>query len=319
MPVSFPIKGLHHVTATTDAAGPDFYFYTSILGLRLVKQTVNFDDPKVYHLYYGDREGNPGSIMTTFPYQGHGVRKGIAGTGQVACTAFSVPAGALSFWMKRLQSHRIPYERRDVFGEDRIHFMDPAGLQLALVTASEEERTPWTAAGIATEVAIRGLHSVQLSLNGLSPSLQFLEEEFAAKQLSAEGHIIRLALEEGFPGQLIDLIDHTGLERAHGGWGTVHHVAFQVADLEALQAYRKRLREDLKFNVTEIKDRKYFQSIYFRMPGKVLFEIATRVPGFNRDEAMEHLGEKLMLPDWAEPERTKIMQQLPPLRGIGQT
>lgn len=308
------IKGIHHLTATAGQAPKDYHFYTQVLGLRLVKQTVNFDDPHVYHFYYGDEIGRPGTIMTTFPYAGRGVRRGTRGTGQVAVTAFSVPSGSLDFWQKRLMTYAVPYIQENWMEQLTLRILDPSGLELALVGNDEDDREPWTAGGVPVEAAIRGLHSVRLSIDAPQDSFEFLRTEMGMMPLASIGNVHRYAMGEGYPGELLDVIDHTGYARGYGGLGTLHHVAFRIADATALGQLRHRLAEELSFSVTEIKDRKYFQSIYFRMPGKVLFEMATEAPGFSLDEPVDQLGHHLMLPEWAEKNRSQIEEELPAFR-----
>lgn len=302
------------MTATVNDAQEDYDFYTHLLGLRLVKKTVNFDNNQVYHFYYGNAQGDPGTIMTTFPYKGQGVRMGAKGTGQVAVTAFSVPAGALGFWESRLQEAGVSTEVSVRFGQTVLSFPDPSGLDLELIFNDEDDRGPWLTDALDTSVALRGIHSVTLSIAETASTFQFLEQEFGLRSLGTEGNITRYAAtEDAVPGNLVDIRDDSGLDRGHNGIGTVHHVAWRVESDDALLAIRRRLTEDLGFRVTDVKDRNYFHSIYFRMPGHVLFEIATIPPGFMIDEPLEQLGEDLKLPEWEEVNRTQIEAVLPAL------
>ncbi len=305
------ILGLHHVTATTEEAKPDFRFYTEVLGLHLVKKTVNFDDPKVYHFYYAQQSGTPGTVFTTFPYAGQGIRKGTPGHGQVYATAFSVPTGSLNFWEERLSHYRVATKRSQWLGQSGIQFSDPCGLQLVLQESADDLRRPWLQAGIAAPFAIRGLAAVILRVPDLEAAVSFLVEEMGFTVQLEEGLQALLSVGKGGAGKELVLWQDPTTEKGKGGMGTVHHVAFQVETLEELRQMRHRIAGELGIKTTEIKDRKYFQSIYFRFPGGVLFEIATSAPGFTVDEPEQNLGEKLMLPDWAEQDRTTIEAQLP--------
>lgn len=315
MDVNTLIKGLHHVTATVNDAKKDFDFYTKILGLRLVKQTVNFDNNQVYHFYYGNELGSPGTIMTTFPYKGQQVRQGIPGTGQVAVTAFSIPMDAFDFWEKRLASFKIDFQKSQRFGQDLLSFEDPAGLQLELIGANQDERNPWTNSEITAAVAIRGFYSVTLSIAEQHPTVEFMTTVFGFTIAKSDGNYTRLYGNDGnFAGNYVDLRHDPDTPRGQNGIGTVHHVAWRVANDDALAAMRQYLVEDLGFKVTDFKDRNYFHSIYFRMPGHVLFEIATIPPGFTIDETVDNLGQRLKLPEWEETNRIQIENVLPKFR-----
>ena len=305
------IKGIHHVTATVNDAQEDFDFYTKLLGLRLVKKTVNFDNNQVYHFYYGNEAGNPGTIMTTFPYKGHNVRKGINGTGQVAVTAFSIPTDAIQFWKDRLEQAMVKVEQSMRFGNPILSFKDPSGLFLELVGNEGDVRVPWVTTAITEDVAIRGFYNVTLSIAEVGPTFDFLMEEFGFQKVGTEDHITRFAAQEGKAGQLVDIRDDSDKEQGKNGIGTVHHIAWRVESDAHLLEMRRHLVEDLGFKVTDVKDRNYFHSIYFRMPGKVLFEIATIPPGFTVDEGIDELGKELKLPEWEENNRTQIESVLP--------
>lgn len=312
MKIQALIKGLHHVTATVDDAHEDYQFYTQVLGLRLVKKTVNFDNNQVYHFYYGNQLGTPGTIMTTFPYKGQGVRKGALGTGQVHITSFSVPSTALDFWKDRLTSQGIIWEAKDRFGKATIQFDDPSGLILALVSDDEDGRTPWVTSEINQAVGIRGIHSVTLLVYELAPTLEFLENTLGARKIMQNGeNELLYAIGEAGAGQYLGIIRDEKAPMGKNGIGTVHHVAWRVESEEALQALRTHLVETLQMNVTEVKDRNYFRSIYFRIPSNVLFEVATIPPGFTIDESEEDLGKALKLPAWEEANRADIEQVLP--------
>jgi glyoxalase family protein len=300
------ILSLHHVTATVDQAQPDLDFCVGTLGLRLVKKTVNFDNHHVYHFYYGDQHGTPGTIWTTFPYHGRGVRTGIKGAGQITVTSFSVPPGSLEFWTQRLQDRGItvtPAEPR--FGEESIIATDPSGLLIELVATNRDTRAPWSGGGIDPDLAVRGLHSVGMTLHAPDPTVEFLAEWLGFSVSGRSADRVRLAVHGGGPGRQIDLIVNASAPAALNGIGTVHHVAVAIDDDGA----QRELREALiarGIRVTPVMDRQYFQSIYFREPGGVLFEVATTHPGFAVDEPLDELGRALKLPPWEEPNRGEI-------------
>ncbi len=305
------IKGIHHVTATVNDAQEDYDFYTQLLGLRLVKKTVNFDNNRVYHFYYGNEEGTPGTIMTTFPYKGQGVRQGATGTGQVAVTSFSAPADSLPFWKERLEKAGVVVVELSRFGQSTLRFEDPSGLILEIVGNDEDWRQPWYTKEVSEEAAIRGFYTVTLSVAEAGPAFDFLTEEFGFEQLGTERQTTRFAVQGGGPGRYVDVRVDEGGEPGKNGIGTVHHVAWRIESDEDQLRMRKHLADELGLRVTEVKDRKYFHSIYFRMPGGVLFEIATIPPGFGVDEPVEKLGRSLKLPEWEEPKRAEIEKGLP--------
>ena len=314
-----PILGLHHVTATVDDAQDDLDFCLDGLGLRLVKKTVNFDNHHVYHFYYGDREGTPGTIWTTFPYQDRGVANGRKGAGQVTVTSFSVPHGSLDFWRTRLGARAIAVT--DVaarFGETVIRFADRSGLTFELIAAAHDGRTPWVADGVEAAAAIRGLHSVTLVVRDAAKTVELMTSLLDYTVVDEMDSRIRLAVNGGGPGKTIDVAHHRDAEAAINGLGTVHHVAMAVGSADE----QLRLREELiqyGCKVTEVRDRCYFQSIYFREPGGVLFEVATVQPGFSADEEEASLGRDLKLPPWEEPHRADIEAALVPIQYRGQT
>jgi glyoxalase family protein len=313
-----PILGLHHVTATVDDAQDDLDFCQDGLGLRLVKKTVNFDNHHVYHFYYGDRQGAPGTIWTTFPYKDRGVANGRKGAGQVTVTSFSAPHGSLDFWRARLGTRAVAVT--DVaarFGEPVIRFADRSGLTFELIAAARDERTPWVADDFDAEAAIRGLHSVTLVVRDAAKTVELMTSLLDYTVVDEMDSRIRLAVNGGGPGKTIDVAYHADAEPAVNGLGTVHHVAMAVATAEE----QRRLREELLrygCKVTEVRDRCYFQSIYFREPGGVLFEVATVQPGFAADEDVSSLGRDLKLPPWEEPHRADIESRLVPIRYRGQ-
>ena len=306
-----PILGLHHVTATVDDAQTDLDFCVDLLGMRLVKKTVNFDNHDVYHFYYGTERGVPGTIWTTFPYKGKGVRTGVKGAGQVVTTSFSVPASSLGFWQRRLQERGV--QTREVsgrFGEDALQFPDPSGLWFELVGSDRDGRTPWTGAGIEAASAIRGLHSVTMTVRSLGATRELMTELLGYKVLDESAGRTRFAAGGDSPGHTIDVVLDPEAETAVNGVGTVHHVAMAIStDEEQIRLREELLRLGLR--VTEVRDRCYFQSIYFREPGGVLFEVATIQPGFTVDEDVASLGRGLKLPPWEEPNRPSIEAHLP--------
>lgn len=303
--MAHPILGLHHVTATVDRAQDDLDFCVGALGLRLVKKTVNFDNRHVYHFYYGNERGAPGTIWTTFPYHGRNVRVGTKGAGQVTVTSFSVPSDALQFWAGRLQERGMTVrEGRTPFGEESLHVTDPSGLAIDLLGAGRDPRTAW-ASGVPAGAAIRGVHSVTLTVHEPGPTVEFMRQVLGFSTIDeAEGRI-RMGVAGGEPGRMVDIAHDPSLARAANGLGTVHHVAFAIATPEEQLLVRAELIER-GFDVTDVMDRQYFQSIYFREPGGVLFEVATVQPGFTLDESIERLGQELKLPPWEEPSRGLI-------------
>jgi glyoxalase family protein len=308
-----PILSLHHVTATVDDAQPDLDFFRDALGLRLVKRTVNFDNHNVYHFYYGNETGSPGTIWTTFPYKGWGVRVGVKGAGQIVATAFSVPAKALEFWRARLQARAVPTTSAPRMGEQSLAFEDPSGLVIELVAAADDDRTPWTGGDVAAAAAIRGLHSVTLLIRSPAKTIELLTGLLGFEVVMEEGPRTRLAVKGAKPGRLIDIVAAPDAVPAINGTGTVHHVALAISEAEE----QLRLREELVrlgIQVTEVRDRVYFQSIYFREPGGVLLEVATMRPGFTFDEPAASLGQDLKLPPWEEAGRAEIEAKLPRVR-----
>jgi glyoxalase family protein len=307
------ILGLHHVTATVDDAQDDLDFCLGALGLRLVKKTVNFDNHHVYHFYYGDERGTPGTIWTTFPYKGHGVRVGTKGAGQVTVTSFSVPVGALAAWRKRLEDVGVAVTDLPArFGEAVVRFADRSGLTFELIATDRDERTPWVAAGFEADTSIRGLHSVTLVVRDAAKTIELMTDLLGYTVIDRMNARIRLIVNGGGPGKTIDVAEHPEADLAVNGLGTVHHVAMAIGNApEQLQMREALMRHGCK--VTEVRDRCYFQSIYFREPGGVLFEVATISPGFDVDEPLSNLGRSLKLPPWEEPHRADIESALAPV------
>jgi glyoxalase family protein len=305
-------SGIHHVTAISGEPQRNVDFYVGLLGLRLVKKTVNFDDPGTYHLYYGDGGGSPGSIMTFFPWAG--TPNGRIGAGQLTVTSFSFPASSLGYWTERLVEGGVRFEKpEDRFGETVLRFPDPDGLRLELVAATDDAREGWVGGTVPAEHAVRGFHHVTLLSSDQAGTAELMTGTLGFRQTGeAEGRT-RFEAGEGGPGNTVDVANGSGFPRGTMGVGTVHHVAFRVPDEEAQLELRERVAV-LGYNVTPVLDRNYFRSIYFREPGGVLFEIATDPPGFAADEDREHLGESLKLPPWLEPRREELEGVLPSLR-----
>jgi glyoxalase family protein len=286
------IQGLHHVTSMASDARANNAFFTDTLGLRRVKKTVNFDAPDVYHLYYGDEAGTPGSVMTYFPFPNIGGRH--KGAGEVGETVFAVPEGALGFWRERLAAQGVAGLAEDSrFGAKRLRFLGPDGDEFALVEA-DDPRAPWAGGGVDADAAIRGFRGVSLRLRDGGATAELLKFMGYAPA-ETEGAVTRFRREDGNGADLVDVETLPGARPAGLGAGSVHHVAFAVPDRAAQLEVRKGL-VDTGLQVTPVIDRDYFWSIYFRTPGGVLFEVATNEPGFDRDEDKAHLGEALKLP-----------------------
>ncbi len=305
------MPGIHHVTAISGAPERNLDFYTRVLGLRLVKKTVNFDDPGTYHLYYGDERGTPGTILTFFPWA-HAAA-GRLGVGETQETAFRVPAAALGYWTHRFLAkgveHGTPEKR---FGETVLTFSDPDGMRFALVAvAGAETEASWRNGDIPAEHAIRGFHGVTLLLANAAPTAAILTGVLGFREAGHEEALTRYRTDDVLGGYVY-LREVGGFPRGRLGRGSVHHIAFRAAD-DGAQAAMAKAAENLGLQVTEQKDRNYFRSVYFREPGSVLFEVATDDPGFAVDEPVERLGHALKLPRFLEPRRAELEAKLPPL------
>jgi glyoxalase family protein len=309
-----PVQGLHHITAVASDSQTNVDFYRNVLGQRLVKTTVNFDDPHTYHLYYGDEVGTPGTIMTFFPWLG--MQRGMRGSGETAAVAYSVPPGSLGFWDVQLaveDLHPEPLEER--FGASGIGFDDPDGMRIELI---EDDRPltirHWEEGPIPEAYALRGFHSVTLWLHEIEPTAALLTEQMGytlvGQEPSAEGDRFRYEGASGDVGLYVDLVHRPSMPQGRFGSGSVHHIAFRTVDDEEQDEYRTKLLS-AGYPVTTVQDRQYFHSIYFRSPGGVLFEIATDAPGFYYDEPIAELGESLKLPSWLEGQRASIERGLP--------
>lgn len=306
------ILGLHHITAIADQAKKNVDFYTKVLGLRLLKKTVNFDDPGTYHLYYGDEKGSAGTILTFFPYEG--ARRGSAGTGMATNIAYSVPEGSFDFWIDRFEKYNVLYNKpSEKFGEKYLTFLDPDGLKLELVIPkSHDARTAWETEEVKAEVATKGFHGVTLTLRDIRQTAGVLTELLGYKLLEQSGHRYRYLNGNVAAAAVIDLVQLPNEARGIGGAGTNHHIAFRVKDEDVLLHFQKKISGS-GLNITNKIDRNYFYSLYFREPGGVLFEIATDNPGFGIDEPWDQLGQRLLLPPQYEPRRTDIEAVLPKL------
>ncbi len=304
------IKGLHHVTSMAKDARQNNDFFTHKLGLRRVKKTVNFDAPDVYHLYYADEVGTPGTVMTYFPFPNIG--QGRRGTGEVGTTVYSVPQGTLDFWEKRFADQGVTgLKRETLFGENRLAFDGPDGDSFTLVEVKDDKRLPWLKGGVPGDDAIHGFHSVSLRLKDGGATEELLKF-MGYEEVDTAGNVKRLAVKDGNGADFVDIETLPGVPYADLGAGSVHHVAFAVENRAKQLEVRKALM-DTGYQVTPVIDRDYFWAIYFRTPGGVLFEVATNEPGFDRDEDTAHLGEALKLPSQHAHLRPWLEKHLQPL------
>jgi glyoxalase family protein len=301
--------GIHHITAIVGHPQENVDFYAGVLGLHLVKQTVNFDDPETYHLYFGNEKGKPGSIITFFPWPG--ADRGVIGDGQVGVTSYVVPKGALGFWEKRLEKFNVRFTKMERFGEQYLEFDDPHGLHLEIVEREEGEANTWTFGGVMPEVAIKGFGGATLLSAQPEKTAELLEKVLGLEKIGTEGDFVRFrSLAE--IGNVID-IRLTPIGRGRMGVGTVHHIAWRAKDDQDQLQWKKFVQAN-GYGVTSVKDRNYFNAIYFREHGEILFEIATDPPGFAHDESQETMGQKLMLPKQYEPKREQIERELLPFK-----
>lgn len=307
------INGIHHVTAIAGPAARNLDFHGRVLGLRLVKKTVNFDDPGTYHLYYGDAAGAPGSILTFFPWE-HAA-PGRLGVGETQETVFRVPLASIGYWTQRFVERGVPHDRPvRRFGETVLAFRDPDGMRLALVgVAGIETEAAWDGGEIPAEHAIRGLHSVSLLVADAAPTGAILSDVFGFREIGREDALVRYRADGAGFGKIVDLRVVGGFLPARQGAGSVHHIAFRAADDAAQEEMVRKLAERHGVRTTEQRDRNYFRSVYFREPGHVLFEIATDAPGFSVDEPAAELGQALKLPPGLEAQRVRIEALLPAL------
>jgi glyoxalase family protein len=343
------VLGIHHITAIARNPQRNVDFYSGLLGLRLVKLTVNFDDPTTYHLYYGNSLGTPGTILTFFPWSE--APTGYRGTGQVTTISFLIPGGSMTYWIDRLKSNGIsfvgPSER---FGDEFVSFHDPDGLMLELISPSsidsqaqlhlqQTDNNIWKESPISKEHAIRGFHSATLSEEGYERTASLLADTLGFKLIAKDNREDRFRFgivkknnsnqdvdarttqsssssssSSSSIGSFVDIVCQPEISRGYVGIGTVHHIAWRAANDKHQLDLRKKIVKEAKLNPTPVIDRTYFRSVYFREPGGILFEIATDPPGFAIDERPEDLGKQLKLPQWLEPVRAKLEQLLPPIK-----
>ncbi|MDM1555904.1 MULTISPECIES: ring-cleaving dioxygenase [Chryseobacterium] len=305
------ILGLHHITAIADNAKRNLDFYTQVLGVRMVKKTVNFDDPGTYHFYFGNETGTPGTILTFFPWEGIG--QGTNGSGMATHIGYSVPKGSLEFWKNRLKSFNVNVEEGEIFGEKMIAFKDPDGLQLQFIESSgDDNRKVWTTDDIKDENALKGFHNVTLTLKRAEATIKVLTDLLGYDLQKQEGERYRFATDAIDTANLIDIIEDDKTPTGRNAAGTNHHIAFRVKDDNILMEYREKALS-AGLSITPKINRDYFYSLYFREPGGVLFEIATDNPGFTVDEPLDELGTNLKLPAQYEGMRSKIEGVLPKL------
>jgi glyoxalase family protein len=305
------VTGIHHITALAGDAQKNIDFYTGVLGVRLVKKTVNFDAPEVYHFYYGDETGTPGSILTFFPYQG--IARGRHGKGMLNTTTFSVASSSVNYWLERLKkfgvNYKDPVER--FASETAVYFEDHDGLGLELVFNDRDVRPGFTYGNIPIEHSIKGFYSAEIWLEGYERTAGLLTEQMDHTLIAEKGNRFRFAANDS-PGNYIDLLCSPDALRGLSGGGTVHHIAFATPDAQSQEEVRKKISQRM-LNPTPVLDRSYFTSIYFREPGGVLFEVATSGPGFSIDEDKNALGEALKLPPQYEPHRGEIEKMVSPI------
>lgn len=307
-----PVQGIHHITAIASDPQRNLDFYHKVLGQRLIKRTVNFDDPSTYHFYFGDKSGTPGTILTFFPWRGMG--RGVRGNGEVGATAYSIRPASVDYWRNRLTTHGVTVtDEVPRFGNDVLSFTDPDGMVIELVV-NEEQSTldPWDDGPIPTDHELRGFHSATLWVAAAQATGQLLTEQLGYQLVGQEGNRIRYKGASADIGLYIDLLEQPGLGQGRMGAGSVHHIAFRTVD-DSEQAEYKSLLHKANLGVSPVMDRQYFHSIYFRSPGGVLFEIATDAPGFLYDEPVDELGTHLKLPNWLEPRRQKIEGSVVPV------
>ncbi|MFD1706193.1 ring-cleaving dioxygenase [Siminovitchia sediminis] len=301
--------GIHHITAIVGQPQENVDFYAGVLGLRLIKKTINFDDPGTYHLYFGDEGGHPGTIITFFPWAG--AYPGKTGDGMVGVTSYAVPEGTLPFWRARLQKFKLSFNEKERFGEKVLTFSDPQGLQLELVERKAGEPNTWTFDGIGPDVAIKGFAGASLNSSNPASTAQLLENIMGLEKIGEENGLIRFRSSADI-GNVIDLKASAG-GPGQMGVGTVHHIAWRAVDDEDQLDWQKYIAEH-GYSVTSVRDRNYFNAIYFRERGNILFEIATDPPGFAIDEPYEAMGKELKLPPQYEKYRERLERELIPIK-----
>lgn len=306
------VQGLHHITVFASDPQANVDFYHRLLGQRLVKKTVNFDDPGTYHLYYGDKVGTPGTIMTYFPWPY--AKRGVVGNGETGAVAYAIRPTSVAYWQARLQAHGVVLGASAArFGENIISFSDPDGMVIELIpTDNPATLAHWEDGPIPAEHALLGFHGVTLFVDSAAQTADVLTNIFGYINVAEDGARSRYAGASNDIGLYIDLVERPGEPRGQFGAGSIHHIAFRTRDdAEQVQYQAKIAAHGL--GVTEVKDRQYFHSIYFREPNGVLFEVATDAPGFPYDEPIAELGTHLKLPSWLEPRRAMIEKMLPPV------
>lgn len=311
------LKGHHHITLCVGGAQEDYDFHTKLLGLRSVKKTVLFDGKTpIYHLYYGNEAGDPSTLVTTFPFRQAGV-KSRKGTGQVKILALSVPTASLDFWADRFRKFEYPFERRARFGEQRLHFAHPCGIEYELVGCDVDERKPWATEETPVAVAIRGVHGITVSVKEMSEPAQFMEQALGFRKTAEDGPYTRYEVQDGGASRIVDYVAEPNVPQ--GSWifgeGTVHHCAFRVDGNEQQLAFRDYVEGLGYTDISDVKDRKYFHSVYVRTPGGALFEAANSIPeSFLVDESLDNLGKDFQLPPWYEHKRQELIAALEPIR-----
>ncbi len=306
------VHGIHHVTCIAGDPQENLDFYVGVLGLRLVKKSVNQDAPDTYHLFFADAVGNPGTDLTFFPWaQMEPARRGVGLANEIS---FAIPVGALDFWRERFDAQQVKYDAEEIrFGEKTVTFRDPHGLPLALVESNDaRDFVAWDASPVPTEFQLRGMHAVRLWERALAPTAKLLTEHLGMTYIGEDNGWHRYGADGGGSGKWVDAQELPSERRGAWGTGGVHHVAWRVRD-DAEQFGVRAQVESMGLSPTPQIDRFWFRSVYFKEPGGVLFELATDGPGFDRDEDMSHLGEQLILPPWLEPHRAQIEAMLPPL------
>lgn len=309
------INGIHHITAIASDPQKNIDFYAGVLGLRMIKKTVNFDAPDTYHFYYADKIGSPGTVLTFFPW-GKGAWRGRPGTGQVTAISFAIPAGSMPYWINRLQEIDMDVQEPTIrFGEEVLTFRDPDGIQLELIASREaiDENLLWDEGPVPVDHAIAGFHHATLAVENPDPSLHLLMKNFGYEISEQTGNRFRLKARNARLGGLVDVVVLPAGNRGKMGAGTVHHIAWRAAN-DDIQLKKRDELITAGFQVTPVVDRNYFHSIYFREPGNILYEIATDGPGFLVDESIEELGSQLRLPAWYESRRPEIESILPSVK-----
>lgn len=306
------ILGIHHVTAIAGDPQRNLDFYSGVLGLRLVKLTVNYDDPGTYHLYYGDYSGHPGTLITFFPWKG--VPRGVVGNGQMTVTSFAVPSGSLDFWARRLSDRKIPFSGpASRFGDQVLSLRDYDGMQVELVSSSvPDPRSGWVRGPIPDDAAIRGIHGATFAVATPGKTIRLLIETMGFEPAGEQDGRLRYQIGDGSVTGYVDVIETPLSQRGRQGAGSVHHIAWRTPDDAQQLAWREELVHQ-GLGVSPVMDRKYFHSIYYREPNGILFEIATDPPGMTVDQPLEELGHKLVLPPWLEPRRAELVATLPKL------